>query len=113
MCFRILPRPDHHVLLLPAIKGRRRLIRREATARLLTLSVGLGLGGCVQLGPDYQQPEVQVREEWALPEGAGLAASPDDMVTWWQSFGDSVLVDLPLTPSWVGASHATHWPTST
>jgi NodT family efflux transporter outer membrane factor (OMF) lipoprotein len=58
------------------------------------LSMGLVLGGCVQLGPDYQQPEVQVREEWALPEGTGLAASPDDMVTWWRSFGDSVLVDL-------------------
>jgi NodT family efflux transporter outer membrane factor (OMF) lipoprotein len=49
---------------------------------------------CTQVGPDYQQPELEVAEEWPVAAKAGLQTHPDELIAWWHSFDDAVLTDL-------------------
>ncbi|WKJ90909.1 TolC family protein [Methylomonas montana] len=48
-----------------------------------------GLAGCA-MGPDYREVAPSVPEHW-LAASDLAPASPDDLKTWWQSFGDAEL----------------------
>ncbi len=70
------------------------LINPVVIRRVLVMTAGVLLGGCTQLGPDYAPPELQVQDAWVLPEGTGLETTPDDLITWWNSFEDPILSKL-------------------
>jgi len=71
----------------------------RATAPTLTgvLTLGLLLGGCTKLGPDFVKPEAEVREEWVETGEKELRAEPVDYRDWWQVFDDPVLSELVET----------------
>ncbi|WP_412071652.1 efflux transporter outer membrane subunit [Pseudomonas fluorescens] len=57
------------------------------------LMEGLGLGGCVRLGPDFQAPGEAWIEHWNSPalEQASQQRPQPDSRQWWQVFADPVL----------------------
>ncbi|NBA97526.1 efflux transporter outer membrane subunit [Pseudomonas sp. R5(2019)] len=68
---------------------------RTAPSHLLLL-VALGLGGCMQLGPDFQSPVEPWARSWKSPALALASqhqAEPDTL-SWWRVFGDPLLDQL-------------------
>ncbi|TNF86311.1 MAG: efflux transporter outer membrane subunit, partial [Gammaproteobacteria bacterium] len=66
--------------------------------RHLSAALVVALGGCVTLGPDYEEPEVAWLTDWQT-ELYGQAAGPQqqaeaDLRFWWQAFDDPVLNHL-------------------
>ena len=63
---------------------------RVSARLLLFTALALVLAGC-KLGPDYQRPELDLKESYdhELDEGAALANLP-----WWQVFDDPDLIEL-------------------
>lgn len=59
----------------------------------LLLMEGLGLSGCVRLGPDFQAPGEAWIEHWNSPalEQASQQRPQPDTRQWWQVFADPVL----------------------
>jgi len=53
-------------------------------------ALGVGIGGCTNVGPDFATPEVVLPEAWH-EAGGGLHAAPEELVEWWQAFRDPVL----------------------
>ena len=70
----------------------------------LTLILFAGLTGCINLGPDYQRPDLNIE----IPESyendqTEPAANPVIADRWWQDFGDAelnVLVEEVLKRNW-------------
>ena len=57
----------------------------------------LALQACTNLGPDYEEPEVNWLDQWETDlYGQVLSTSPEqeDLKFWWQAFGDPVLNGL-------------------
>lgn len=47
------------------------------------------------MGPDYHQPQPAVPTQWrSAGEGGIVASSPEELVRWWDLFGDPMLQDL-------------------
>ena len=69
------------------------------TAHRLTAAalLGLLLAGCAAVGPDYEQPEAPVRDDWSSEPAEGLNTSPHELVEWWKIFNDPVLDELVET----------------
>ena len=68
-------------------------IRRAA----LLFPLAFALQACTNLGPDYQEPDVQWVEEWETNlygQVHSAAGDTDDLRFWWQAFGDPVLNQL-------------------
>ena len=68
-------------------------IRRAA----LLFPLAFALQACTNLGPDYQEPDVQWVEEWETNRYGQVhsaAGDTDDLRFWWQAFGDPVLNQL-------------------
>ena len=61
---------------------------------ILMVAIGLALGGCASVGPDYQRPEVPTPEQWqvSIQQANDLANT-----LWWEQFQDPVLNDLIQT----------------
>ncbi len=85
---------EMHKVYFPHKRGLGLLVKPVVMWRVLVLAAGILLGGCTQLGADYQPPELQVQDTWGLPEGTGLDTNPDDLVTWWKAFEDPTLTSL-------------------
>ena len=70
----------------------------------LTLILFAGLTGCINLGPDYQRPDLDLE----IPDSyqndpAEQTAAPVIADRWWQDFGDAelnVLVEEVLKRNW-------------
>ena len=70
----------------------------------VTLILFIGLTGCINLGPDYQRPDLNIE----IPESyendqTEPAANPVIADRWWQDFGDAelnVLVEEVLKRNW-------------
>jgi multidrug efflux system outer membrane protein len=68
--------------------------------KLSTLLLSLAATGCATVGPDYQEPELELAETHRadlenLPGLFGVGhADPLALETWWTAFGDPVLVEL-------------------
>ena len=70
----------------------------------LTLILSTGLTGCINLGPDYQRPDLDLE----IPESyqndpAEQTAAPVIADRWWQDFGDTelnMLVEEVLKRNW-------------
>jgi len=65
----------------------------------LILLAGLGLAGCVTVGPDYAPPELDVPPAWGRIDTAAKpvtthAAASRDIGQWWQSLNDPLLTGL-------------------
>jgi len=62
----------------------------------LLLVGALSLGGCVQLGPDFQPQHESWSERWSSPavEQASEQRAQPDMREWWQIFSDPILERL-------------------
>jgi multidrug efflux system outer membrane protein len=61
---------------------------------LLAVAVGLALGGCASVGPDYERPAVDVPVNWevSIQQANELANT-----RWWEQFQDPVLNELIQT----------------
>ncbi len=70
--------------------------RKDACLPRITASfVALLLAGCVTVGPDYERPEVDLREDWTLAGAQGLVeALPAAQPSWWEVFADPLLNEL-------------------
>ena len=53
----------------------------------------LASGGCIMVGPDYVQPEVEVNPSW-LESSPVLREEPAEIREWWTAFDDPVLIGL-------------------
>lgn len=64
-------------------------------ARVLLL-LGLGLGGCAAVGPDYVAPSTPaVPAAWSAASATATEAAPTpELATWWEHLGDPTLSDL-------------------
>jgi len=68
------------------------------SSRLSAIALIVVLGGCVTLGPDYEEPDVAWLTDWQT-ELYGQVAGPEqqaaaDLRFWWQVFNDPVLHQL-------------------
>jgi len=54
----------------------------------------LVLASCAAVGPDFVAPEAPVPQVWEPVDGAGLHATPYEVIEWWQVFDDPVLDQL-------------------
>jgi outer membrane protein TolC len=64
----------------------------------LTATLGLLLPGCMMLGPDYQQPDVDVQSEWLEAADPALETTEALSPRWWQdAFHDATLNQLTET----------------
>jgi NodT family efflux transporter outer membrane factor (OMF) lipoprotein len=79
---------SHTIMTQPASSAPRRL---HAMASMLAL--GLALGGCAAVGPDYIPPKADVPTAWS-PTGGVAAAKAEDLSQWWQRLHDPLLADL-------------------
>lgn len=52
------------------------------------------LTACTTVGPDYEEPGVEVPDSWHTAAVAGLEEGEADLQTWWQVFDDPLLNDL-------------------
>ena len=57
---------------------------------------GVLVGGCTNLGPDFETPEAVLPDDWGQ-RGGGLQATEIELVEWWQVFEDPVLDRLIRT----------------
>ena len=68
--------------------------------RSLNVATLVLLGGCINLGPDYERPTVEVEPDWLLTEeGPVSSAAPVSEVWWQQVFKDpdlDKLIDLSI-----------------
>ncbi len=66
--------------------------------RSLILLAGLGLAGCVSVGPDYTPPKPDVPSAWRQIDTATkpvmLAAASGDISQWWRGLNDPLLTGL-------------------
>ena len=66
--------------------------------RLLVALAGvLVLAGCVKVGPDFNLPEAQVRQQWIEAGALEGQTAPVDYRMWWKVFRDPVLDMLVQT----------------
>jgi NodT family efflux transporter outer membrane factor (OMF) lipoprotein len=64
----------------------------------LTATLGLLLPGCMMLGPDYEQPDVDVQSEWLEAADPALETTEALSPRWWQdAFHDATLNQLTET----------------
>jgi NodT family efflux transporter outer membrane factor (OMF) lipoprotein len=61
--------------------------------RLPWLCLTLALGAC-KVGPDYVEPEVPTEDAWRAAVEAEMSQEEPDIEKWWESLGDSTLIDL-------------------
>ncbi|MEE9369804.1 MAG: efflux transporter outer membrane subunit [Pontiella sp.] len=57
-------------------------------------SVVLLLNGCMSVGPDYEQPEMEMPDAWHQAVQKDLSTGTPDLQTWWTVFGDDTLNSL-------------------
>lgn len=72
-------------------------LNTQAT-RLPLMLAGLGLAGCVAVGPDYVPPATDVPTGWSRLDASAQpvtrAAATGDLSQWWQALNDPLLSDL-------------------
>ena len=81
----------------PAVQRDVGLTLRSAVGAI-TLAL---LTGCINLGPDYEQPEAEVEPDWLLTENGSVSSDSPISEQWWQqAFQDQDmdrLIDLSLS----------------
>jgi len=68
-------------------------VPRAGAGIMLTAALVLGAGGCL-VGPNYNEPAVQLEQEWMDPGHPSVQRGPADLTNWWKAFNDPVLNDL-------------------
>ena len=63
------------------------------------VAVGLLLGGCTKLGPDFVRPDAPVADDWIESKDPKVEEKPDETIfrQWWTVFNDPVLDELIQT----------------
>ncbi|UCH46695.1 MAG: TolC family protein, partial [Betaproteobacteria bacterium] len=62
---------------------------------LVTLALLASLvSGCTALGPDFEEPEAPVAEDWVEVDDTQITNQPADYPDWWTVFNDPVLNEL-------------------
>ena len=51
------------------------------------------LAGCA-VGPDYEQPEAPVADEWQSAVEAEMSSGEPDIEVWWEALDDPLLTDF-------------------
>ncbi|MFA9565840.1 MAG: hypothetical protein ACERLM_14205, partial [Acidimicrobiales bacterium] len=54
------------------------------------------LVACTTVGPDYEQPEIQMPDAWHTAATEGLEDGDAVLQTWWQVFDDELLDSLVM-----------------
>ena len=60
----------------------------------LAASIILMLNGCLSVGPDYEQPAMEMPDAWHEAVQEDLESGAPDLQTWWTVFGDDTLNGL-------------------
>lgn len=68
---------------------------RSGSLMSTSLAVGL-LAACTTVGPDYEQPAVEMPDSWHVAAVDGLEDGRADLQTWWRVFDDPLLDELVL-----------------
>lgn len=68
---------------------------RQRGVRVALTGVLSGLlMACAPVGPDFVRPEAPVAPEWLLAGQEAFKATPEELIEWWQLFGDQDLNEL-------------------
>ncbi|MCK5379405.1 MAG: efflux transporter outer membrane subunit, partial [Acidobacteria bacterium] len=72
--------------------------RKNGTlAPAILIAAGLAMAtstGCMTVGPDYVQPELNTPDSWHTAATTGIGDGTATLQTWWLEFDDPVLSDL-------------------
>jgi outer membrane protein, multidrug efflux system len=60
---------------------------------LLSLSILLGVSGCLLVGPDFVRPKVDIDKKFSLESSEKISLNEPNFI-WWQNFSDPLLVRL-------------------
>jgi len=66
-------------------------------ARVIAGAALMAVCGCAATGPDFERPELQVREHWLHAGDNRVQSSTADYRSWWTAFRDPVLDHLVQT----------------
>ena len=70
-------------------------MRRLLDGRNLFLGLASSLlAGCAAVGPDFQRPVAPVTPDWLLADLEEFKTKPEELVEWWELFGDPVLNEV-------------------
>jgi NodT family efflux transporter outer membrane factor (OMF) lipoprotein len=71
-------------------------LKRFSRATIVITAGGLsGLtGGCLSVGPDYEEPVVALPDAWQQKATADLQDGPSNLERWWARFNDPILNEL-------------------
>jgi len=73
------------------------LRRRYKLSKVRLLFGGLLPGllvACAPVGPEFARPEETVAPQWLLASQDEFKAEPEELIEWWQVFGDQDLIEL-------------------
>lgn len=60
----------------------------------LSMAAALGLTGCLTVGPDYEQPEVEAPDTWNQELMEDFTSDTPTLASWWSVFADPQLNEL-------------------
>ncbi len=52
------------------------------------------LNGCLSVGPDYEEPQMEIPDAWHQAMQEDVSSEKQDLQTWWTVFGDETLNSL-------------------
>ncbi len=71
--------------------------RNDTTTAFILIVAALAIAattGCITVGPDYVEPELETPDAWHTAATAGITDGTATLQTWWSEFDDPVLSDL-------------------
>ena len=51
----------------------------------------LAMSAACTVGPEFKRPEIRLEPSWYQQERDGLTSSENELVAWWEVFGDPTL----------------------
>jgi outer membrane protein TolC len=66
-------------------------IEKGKKCRRIVRIVVFWLSGCLSVGPDYEQPEVNTPDVWGQELTDDFKSDSPDIQYWWEQFDDALL----------------------
>lgn len=72
----------------------KKMVNKATHIMATFLSAALFLTGCTAVGPNYSEPQIELRENWNSSYSATTAGDEDRLASWWHELNDPVLASL-------------------